>query len=83
MHDRGSAGFHALFRKAGLPESTYPAFREAIGAMREGGFDPGGTTRLKRRMVERVLTRADADGTTPARAADRLAEDRLAAAQPS
>jgi hypothetical protein len=25
--------------------------------MREGGFDPGGPTRLKRRMVERVLTR--------------------------
>jgi hypothetical protein len=25
--------------------------------MREGGFDPGGVTRLKRRMVERVLTR--------------------------
>ena len=43
---------------AGLPASTYPAFREAVEAMREGGFvgDPGGATRLKRRMVERVLT---------------------------
>jgi uncharacterized protein (DUF2336 family) len=57
VHDKGSTGFHALFRKAGLPASTYPAFREAVEAMREGGFDPGGATRLKRRMVERVLTR--------------------------
>jgi uncharacterized protein (DUF2336 family) len=57
VHDKGSAAFHALFHKAGLPASTYPAFREAVEAMREGGFDPGGATRLKRRMVERVLTR--------------------------
>ena len=48
-----------IFDRAGLPASTYPAFREAIEAMREGGFmgDVGGATRLKRRMVERVLTR--------------------------
>jgi uncharacterized protein (DUF2336 family) len=59
VHDKGSAGFHAVFHKAGLPASTYPAFREAVEAMREGGFvgDAGGMTRLKRRMVERVLTR--------------------------
>ena len=30
--------------------------------MREGGFDPGGATRLKRRMVERVLTRCADEG---------------------
>jgi uncharacterized protein (DUF2336 family) len=59
LHDKGSAGFRAIFDRAGLPASTYPAFREAIEAMREGGFvgDAGGATRLKRRMVERVLTR--------------------------
>jgi CBS-domain-containing membrane protein len=57
VHDNTSTGFHALFRRAGLPISTYPAFREAVEALREGGFDPGGTIRLKRRMVERVLTR--------------------------
>src|SRR5215510_7119499 len=59
VHDRGSSGFRAMFHKAGLPVSTYPAFREAVEAMREGGFvgDPGGATRLRRRMVERVLTR--------------------------
>ncbi len=59
VHDRGSSGFRAVFDRAELPASTYPAFREAVEAMREGGFvsDIGGATRLKRRMVERVLTR--------------------------
>jgi uncharacterized protein (DUF2336 family) len=59
VHAKSGSGFHALFNKANLPASTYPAFREAIEAMREGGFVgwSGGATRLKRRMVERVLTR--------------------------
>jgi len=59
VHDKGGAGFRAVFDRARLPASTYPAFREAIEAMREGGFssEAGGATRLKRRMVERVLTR--------------------------
>jgi hypothetical protein len=63
VHDKGIVGFRALYDKAGLPISAYPAFREAVEAMREGGFvaDAGGATRLRRRMVERVLTRcADA-----------------------
>jgi len=57
--DRRGAGFRAIYEKAGLPASTYPAFREAVEAMKEGGFidSPGGATRLRRRMVERVLTR--------------------------
>ena len=52
-----------MFDKAGLPASTYPAFKEAIEAMREGGFvgEPGGAARLKRRMIERVLTRCRND----------------------
>jgi uncharacterized protein (DUF2336 family) len=61
VHDRGTAGLRALFEKAGLPASTYPAFKEAIEAMREGGFagEPGDAARLKRRMIERVLTRCE------------------------
>ena len=61
MHDGGNTGLRALFDQAGLPPSTYPAFKEAIGAMREGGFnsEPGGGARLKRRMIERVLTRCE------------------------
>lgn len=60
IHDRGSVGLRALFEKAQLPPSTYPAFKEAIEAMREGfSHEPGGPARLKRRMIERVLTRCE------------------------
>ncbi|MFN3349861.1 DUF2336 domain-containing protein [Pseudorhodoplanes sp.] len=59
VHDGRSAGFRALYDKAGLPASAYPAFREAIATMQEDGFlgDIAGSARLKRRMIERVLTR--------------------------
>ena len=61
LYDAGNAGLRALFDQASLPRSTYPAFKEAIEAMREGGFliEPGGAARLKRRMIERVLTRCE------------------------
>jgi uncharacterized protein (DUF2336 family) len=61
VHDGGFAGLRALFDKAGLPVSTYPAFKEAVEAMREGGFvdTPSGAARLQRRMIERVLTRCE------------------------
>jgi uncharacterized protein (DUF2336 family) len=61
IHDNGSAGFRALYEKAGLPAATFPAFREAIAAMHEDyiSVEPGGTTRLRRRMIERVLTRCE------------------------
>ncbi len=59
VHDQRGTGFRALYQRAGLPDVAYPAFCEAVAAMREGGFvaGPGGATNLKRRMVERVLTR--------------------------
>ena len=59
IHDKNISGFRALYRKAGLPDAAYPAFREAIAAMRDGILvgEPGGVARLKRRMVERVLVR--------------------------
>ena len=58
VHDRRGAGFKAVYDRAGLPASVYPAFRAAIEGMHEIGLhaEPGGNTRLKRRMVERVLT---------------------------
>lgn len=61
IHDRRSAGFRAVYEKAGLPASAYPAFRAAIETLQEDGFlgDPSGAMRLKRRMVERVLTRCE------------------------
>jgi uncharacterized protein (DUF2336 family) len=63
VHDRRGAGFRALYDKAGLPASTFAAFQEALEAMGEDGFisEPGGVSRLKRRIVERVLTRCEGE----------------------
>ncbi len=57
IHDRNISGFSALYRKAGLPDTAYPAFRAAMAAMRDGALigEHGGAARLKRRLVERVL----------------------------
>jgi uncharacterized protein (DUF2336 family) len=62
VYDEESSGFRALFEKAGFPHASYPAFRAALEAMREGGFDMGDGIRLKRRIVERVLTRCAEEG---------------------
>ncbi|HYC15955.1 MAG TPA: DUF2336 domain-containing protein [Pseudolabrys sp.] len=57
IHDKNISGFRALYQEAGLPDVAYPAFREALAAMRAGLLigEQGGATRLKRRIVERVL----------------------------
>jgi uncharacterized protein (DUF2336 family) len=64
VHDRGHASLQALLIRAGLPESTYAAFRVALEASRETGYvdTNGGVERLRRRMVERVLTHCETDG---------------------
>lgn len=61
LHDRGGASLQALLRRAGLPESTFAAFRVALEAIHEIGFvdSAGGEARLRRRMVERVLTHCE------------------------
>lgn len=58
VHDRRGAGFRALYDRAGLPASAYPVFRCALDAMREDGFlyESADVGRLKRRVIERVLT---------------------------
>ena len=63
IHDKNISGLRALYLKAGLPDSAYPAFREAIVALREGILvgEQGGVARLKRRMVERVLARCSGE----------------------
>jgi uncharacterized protein (DUF2336 family) len=63
IHDRNISGFRALYRKAGLPDAAYPAFHEALAALRDGVLigEQGGAARLKRGMVERVLERCAAE----------------------
>jgi uncharacterized protein (DUF2336 family) len=61
--DRREASLTALLKRAGLPESTFAAFRAALDVIHETGFTDtlGGAARLRRRMVERVLTQCEAD----------------------
>jgi uncharacterized protein (DUF2336 family) len=61
--DRGEASLVALLRRAGLPESTFAAFRAALDVIHEAGFADtlAGAARLRRRMVERVLTQCESD----------------------
>jgi hypothetical protein len=49
--------------RAGLPESTFAAFRVALEVSHETGYvdTAGGVARLRRRMVERVLTHCETD----------------------
>jgi uncharacterized protein (DUF2336 family) len=62
IYDRNISGFRALYRKAGLPDQAYPAFREAIAAMREGfAAEQSGVARLRRPMVERVLAACEGE----------------------
>ncbi len=63
LGDHGSASLHALLRRAGLPELTFAAFQIALEASHETGFadTAGSATRLRRRMVERVLTHCETD----------------------
>jgi uncharacterized protein (DUF2336 family) len=63
LHDRGSASLQALLQRAGLPESTFAAFKVALDVSHETGFvsTPGGAAKLRRRMVERVLTHCATD----------------------
>src|SRR6201985_998020 len=63
LHDRGAAGLSALLKRAGLPESTFAAFRVALEVNNETGFvaTSDGAARLRRRMVERVLTHCETD----------------------
>ena len=61
--DRGEASLVALLKRAGIPESTFSAFRAALDVNHEFGFADtlGGAARLRRRMVERVLTHCETD----------------------
>ena len=53
-----SAGFVALYKKAGFPPLLLPAFQAALAALQEFGFAPtdAASARLSRQVIERVLT---------------------------
>src|SRR6202161_1478674 len=63
LHDRGGASLQALLQRSGLPESTYAAFRMALEVSHETGYvdSVDSAARLRRRMVERVLTHCETD----------------------
>lgn len=63
LQDSGGSSLHALLTRAGLPPSALPAFKAAVAAHHEIGFVAtiGGETRLRRRIVERVLTLCETD----------------------
>jgi uncharacterized protein (DUF2336 family) len=67
LHDRGGASVEALLQRAGLPESTFTAFRVALEASHQIGYVDtfGGAAKLRHRTVERVLTHCAADRHAP------------------
>jgi uncharacterized protein (DUF2336 family) len=66
IYDRGGASLNALLTRAGLPVSTFQAFRVALEASHEIGFvgTVDEAARLRRTLVERVLTRCETDEET-------------------
>jgi len=63
LHDRGGASLQALLIRAGFPESTFAAFQVALEVSHETGYvdTVGRAAKLRRRMVERVLTHCETD----------------------
>ena len=59
VHDGGTMGMRAIFERANMPPSLYPAFRAAIEVLHETEFDGTADDRIRfrKRMIERVLTR--------------------------
>ena len=66
LQEKNGASLTALLTRAGLPQSTFAAFRAALAASDEIGFagTVDGAARLRRRMVERVLTSCEQDAQT-------------------
>ena len=69
IHDKNISGFRALYREAGLPDVAYPAFREALSAMRAGLLigEQGGASRLSGAWSNAYSTPARMSGREEAR----------------
>ena len=61
IHEPSRRGLAALYRKAGLPEPLFGAFRAAVDVVDETGFDGDARDleRFRSRVIARVLTRGD------------------------
>jgi uncharacterized protein (DUF2336 family) len=59
VHARSPQAFHALYRRAGLPEAAYPAFQAAVDVVLDTEIPdrPDGRSRHARQVLERILTR--------------------------
>ncbi len=62
VQDRGTSGFHALYKRCGLPQSAYPAFKAALDVLAENEPEEiaPGQLHFSRRMLEKVITRYQA-----------------------
>jgi uncharacterized protein (DUF2336 family) len=58
VHDGGPLGLHAIYRRAELPETLYPAFRAAIDAFQALHLEGGDMDlrRFQERLMQRFLT---------------------------
>ncbi|PKU21758.1 hypothetical protein CWS72_25260 [Telmatospirillum siberiense] len=66
IHDSGELGFKAIYEKAKLPATLFPAFRCALDVAHENAFDGGEQDRERycRRMIERILTQYEKHGVS-------------------
>ena len=55
IHDKGMLGLEPLYRRAGLPDGLFPAFRAAVSLVVETDYDGGRNDR--QRYVERIMQR--------------------------
>ncbi len=58
IEDSGELGLNSLFKRAGLPDTFFPAIQAAVEVEQETEFDGGENDRERfaRRMIERILT---------------------------
>jgi uncharacterized protein (DUF2336 family) len=61
IHDHGRKGFSALYKRSGLTEELYPAFRAATDVIDSTQFDgePRDMERFRARVITRMLTQFD------------------------
>lgn len=61
IHDQGSLGLKALYKKAGLPEALFPAYRLALQILSATDFKDADYDResYSRTMLERILSQCE------------------------